>query len=357
MRNGSKNQAIRTILILVCLILTRPCLGTLYYNHPSVRDENNNTIRSGSIERLNSDGTHTTIASGLNNPSGIAFDTLGNLYYGNVITSGPMQLEIFKQTPNGAITNLCQVRDTSGSVSIGLWTFNIAVGPLGDIFCNHPKILDENHNTIRSGSIEKLNFDGTHTTIVSGLDKPTGIAFDTIGNMYYGNVTTDSPKQFEIFKKAPDGIITSLGKHMDPLGTISGGWALDIAVSPSGDIYYNHPMVINSEHAIIRMGSIEILNSDGFHTTVVSGLENPNGFTFDAYGNMYYSDVITSGPEQFNIFMMSPNGTITNLGQVRDTWGRISAVGFAFDIAVPEPGTLLMLGLGGFILYRNRRRD
>jgi len=229
------------------------------------------------------------------------------------------------------------------------------------VYYNHPRIVeiaDGKQSTIRPGSIEKLNPDGTRATVVSGLDDPSGIALDAAGNLYYGNVRHD-PIQFDLFKRAPDGTSTYLGQVRDTWGLISiGGWAFDVAVSPSGDIFYNHPAVFQQvgwDYVRIRAGSIEKLNPDGTRTTVVSGLDDPSGIALDAAGNLYYGNV-RHDPIQFELFKRAPDGTSMYLGQVRDTWGLISIGGWGFDVAIPEPGTVFLVGLGGLVILTTKRR-
>ena len=240
-RNKSINKAFPSLLILACIILTRTCHGTLYYNYPTEYDG----APSGSIQKLNAANERFIVASGLNNPSGIAFDNEGNLYFGNVIS---------------------------------------------------------NHN------------------------------------------------QFEIYQMTPDNTITRRKTIQFPNRISFSEWAFDIAVGPSGDIYYNYP----TEYDGAPSGSIQRLNASNERYMVASGLNNPSGIAFDNEGNLYFGNVI-SNPHQFEIYKMTPDHTITRL-QVIQLPDRISLGKWAFDIAVPEPGTLLMSGCGAFILFRNRRR-
>ena len=348
--------------------------ASILFNHPAVYD-GSKLIRAGSIEKLDADGTRSTLVSGLDNPSGIALDTEGNLYYGNVgrtilyhissIYYTSMGFELFKRRPDGTVTSLGQVRDTPGSISIGGWGFDIAVGSSGEIYFNHPSVYNDS-KLIRAGSIEKLDPDGTRHTLISGLDNPSGIAFDTEGNLYYGNVTSGS-LSVSLFKRSPDGTMTSLGQVFDTsAGSVSiSGWGFDIAVGSSGEIYFNHPSVYG-DSKLIRSGSIEKLDPDGTRSTLVSGLDNPSGIAIDSEGNLYYGNVGRTGIYYtssiytgmgIELFKLQSDGTVMNLGQVRDTPGSISIGGWGFDVAIPEPAAFMLLGWGGLTLLRRRRTD
>ncbi len=332
----------------------------VFFNYPSVYDSSG-VIRPGSIEKLSPDGTRTTMVSGLDYPSGMAFDAAGNLYYGNV-TDSLSRVDLFKWSRDGTVTNLGQVIDRSaGAVYIGGWGFDLAISPSGDIYYNYPSVFDQVHTAlkIRSGSIESLSADGTHSTVVPDLDYPSGITFDGAGNLYYGNVT-DSLACVDLFMRSPDGTVRSLGRVIDRSagGVYIGGWGFDLAVSPNGDIYYNYPSVFDKfdPELKIRSGSIERLSPDGTRTTVVCGLDYPSGLAFDTAGNLYYGNV-TDSLARVDLFMLSPDGTVTSLGQVIDrSAGAVYIGGWGFDVAIPEPGMVFLLGLGGLVVLTRKRR-
>ena len=346
-------------LSLFCLLslflnLSKAFETPIFFNYPRIFDADRITIRPGSIDKLSPDGTISTAVSGLNTPSGLTFDDVGNLYYGNV-KHNPLGFEIFKRTPEGMATNIGQVWDIPGGFSITGWGFDLAISPIGDVFFNHPESKTIDGITIRTGSIEKLSPDGTISTAVSSLNTPSGIAFDDVGNLYYGNVK-HNPLGFEIFKRTPEGMATNIGQVWDiPGGFSITGWGFDLAISPIGDVFFNHPESKTIDGITIRTGSIEKLSPDGTISTVVSGLNTPSGIAFDDVGNLYYGNV-KHDPLGFEIFMRTSEGVVTNLGQVVDKpAGHIYVTGWGFDIAIPEPATLMLLGLGGLALHRKRK--
>lgn len=351
--------------ILLCANVGLSVEVPIYYNHPKLLDcvvgGQCVEVRSGSIEKISTDGTHITVVSGLNNPSGIALDNAGNLYYGNVLEDH--NISLFKRTPDGIVTNLGMVIDRSEySMFIGEWGFDVAVSPFGDIYYNHPKLLEcvvgGQCVEVRSGSIEKMNPDGTHSTIVSGLNNPSGIALDAAGNLYYGNVMEDH--NISLFKRTPDGTVMSLGMVVDRSEyTMSiGEWGFDVAVSQSGDVYYNHPKllkcIVGGQCVEVRLGSIEKISPDGTYSTVVSGLNYPSGIALDTTGNLYYGNVMDD--HNISLLKLTPDGMVMNLGTVVDRTGYYMTIGeWGFDVAIPEPSTLFLLGLGSMALLRRRR--
>ena len=220
-----------------------------------------------------------------------------------------------------------------GLVSLCL---NVVQAVQRPIFYNHPSVWDYEHTfIIRPGSIDKLNSDGTRSTVVSGLDRPSGIALDAAGNLYYGNVTSGSTI-ISLFKRTRDGTVMNLGEVVNTSGgSVSvSGWGFDVVVSPSGDIFYNHPRVFVPGQGTIRAGSIDKLSPEGTRSTVVSDLDKPSGIAFDAAGNLYYGNV-TSGSIRISLFKRTPDGAVTNLGEVVNTsGGSVSIVGWGFDVAI-----------------------
>jgi hypothetical protein len=194
-------------------------------------------LKSGSIEKLGGG----VVVGGLNYPSGLAFDAQGNLYFGDV-TTGPIRVRLKKRAGDGTVTDLGTVVDTSaGYVAMGAWGFDVAVSAANEIFFNSPSIVavpapcapgqpcppsPPPPVVLKSGSIEKVG----GGVVVGGLNYPSGLAFDTQGNLYFGDVTS-GPIRVRLKKRAGDGAVTDLGTVVDTsAGAVAiGPWGFDVA--------------------------------------------------------------------------------------------------------------------------------
>ncbi len=148
------------------------------YSYPSGITSYGNTLfvsnsGNGTISKIDSLGNSSLFISGLSSPYGpyhASIDVLGNLYF---VDHGTGRL--YSSDQSGNITYL------NNSVSPFGGTFT-AVGPNGDIF-----ISDCN-----AGAVYKIDKSGNKTLFASGfigkstppVIGPTGIAFDSNGNMY-----------------------------------------------------------------------------------------------------------------------------------------------------------------------------
>ena len=159
---------------------------------------------ASTILKYNSSGVGTVFASGLNNPRGLAFDSSGNLYVAN----------------NGANTIL------------------------------------------------KYNSSGVGTVFASGLDFPICVALDGSGNLYVGETGSLS---HDILEYNSSGARTVFASGLGPTG---------LAFDSSGNLY-----AANAEDDTILK-----LNSTGARTVFASGLGTPYGLAFDSSGNLYVAD-------------------------------------------------------------------
>ncbi|HEY4271853.1 MAG TPA: hypothetical protein VGM65_07595 [Candidatus Udaeobacter sp.] len=172
------------------------------------------TEAKSSILKFTPDGKKSTVAKGTN-PDGMAFDRSGNL----VVSQGD---SIFKFTPKGIKR-----------------TFVISK-PFPD-FTDLVFDAAGNHFVTDEHSISKFAPDGTKSTFVGGLDHPTGLAVDAVGNVYVTVVTAPDASSHAILKFSPDGTkstFTSLP------GSFFAG---DLAIDRSGNLF-----VWNS-HAILKI--------------------------------------------------------------------------------------------------------
>jgi streptogramin lyase len=185
--------------------------------------------------------TPSDYVTGLNTPTGIAFDSAGNLYvadYGayNVTKITPN----FTKTPfisalngtpqqiafdvngnlwiagSGSFNGIVKVNTAgvSTTYSASGSPYGIAVDASGNAY----------YSEANSGDIKKLDPNGTVSTFATGLTQPNGMVFDKLGNL----IVADKG-QGEIKKITPAGVVSTLiSGMMNPS---------NLLYTPNGDLY------------------------------------------------------------------------------------------------------------------------
>ena len=216
---------------------------------------------TGNIYIINTEGNTSLFATGLSYPSGIAFDDIGNLYAG--CSNGIYQID-----STGTTTLFTTY---GGDLFLG-----IAIDPQGNIYGVDASI----------GAIIKFSSNGTYIeTIVSSLNSPTFLTFDTLGNLYVSLSGSN-----EVDKITPGGTLSTFATGFNiPYGLI---------FDSAGNLY-----VSNSGNQ-----TISIVSSNGSIITpfVTSCLATPYGITLDTIGNLYIANNAIN-----TISQVTPNITIT----------------------------------------------
>jgi len=254
----------------------------------------------------------TTFASTGFFPTGVAFDSAGNLYvanyYGNAIE---------KFTPGGV-----------GSVfaSTGL------DGPEALAFDSAGNLYVANYY---SSTIEKFNPGGVGSSFASGLSGPIGLAFDSAGNLYVSNYYSNAIEKF-----TPGGIGSTFFTTSGPNGNYG------LAFDAMGNLYVGN--FYNSLIEKITPGGVGSV----FATT---GAYDAGALAFDAAGNLFVAGATVVSPNSL-IEEFTPSG----IGSVFVTNAPASFLAFA-PSAVLEPssvvlGSLALVSLGVFACARRRLR-
>ena len=214
--------------------------------------------------------------SGLDSPSGLAFDNNGNLYVANFQNNTILE---FTNSGGTLSTNATVFANTGLDAPYGL-----AFDTAGNLYAAN----------YLNGTIEKfaytagmLSHSGT-TVISSGVQNPTGLAFDRSGNLYVANLVGFGDRTIEQF-------------------TNSGG----------------------------------ILSTNG--TTFADSLDSPFSLVFDVRGNLYYTDIYGCAIGIFTNTDGILNGTwaaFANLGQNNPT-----------GLAISEAGTLYVAYTGVSMVF------
>ncbi|RYY00613.1 hypothetical protein EON78_00660 [bacterium] len=262
------------------------------------------TVTNGSLGNLTAStnvlSVSTLVSTGLNQPSGIAVDSNGNVYIAD--------------TGNNSIKKI----DTNSIVTILVNTglnrpSGIAVDSIGNVY-----IADTNNNAIKKIDTSKpIGSPGYLTTLVNtGLNDPSGIAVDSIGNVYIADRLNTAIKKLDTF-----GNITTL---MDYYSGLSAPYA--VIVDSSGNLYIADSsnsikkrdtfgnittlsgLPQSTRIAVDSIGnlyapsssSIKKRDTSGNITTIVAGSNSPHGIAVDSSDNLYFTDPINNTINKIN---------------------------------------------------------
>jgi sugar lactone lactonase YvrE len=239
-------------------------------------------------------GSIPAVNPSLDNPSGLAFDSTGDLYVANL---GDGHIDRF--APGGTGTVFATVSTPEG----------LAFDSAGNLF-----VSSENPANSSDSTIVKLTSNGTASVFASGLDFPNGLAFDSAGNLYVANTDNST-----IMKFASNGTGSLFARTPYPDG---------LAFDSAGNLYAS-----NIEGGISKFSP----TGTGLGTFgTVSGVGE--GLAFDSAGNLY----VASGQ---TITRFTPSGA----GSVLATGGTLADPQFIAiqpGLVVPEPATWEMAVLG-----------
>ena len=196
---------------------------------------------ASTVLKYDAAGAATTVtSSGLNNPTGLAFDASGNLFVASRV----------------------------------------------------------------SGIISKITPLGVQSTFFSGLSSPTGLAFDTSGDLYVAN--QGSGGSITKITPAATSSLFATTNSVTPFG---------LAFDTSGNLFAAY----NATNTIQEFSSLGV-NLGAFATAGL--LSGPHGLVFDSAGNLYASNFINN-----TIVRYTPAG----VGSVFASTGLLNPYGLAFD--------------------------
>ena len=302
---------------------------------------------ASTIERFTPAGVRSTFVTGLNVPTGLAFDTNGNLYAA-IAGDGTIQ----KFTPNGVGSTLATGLNSP---------FGLAIDANGNLYAA------DGDNTI-----QKVTPGGVVSTFAStGVNDPYGLTFDASGNLYVANNGDSS-----IVKFTPDGVGTTFRKsHVNGL--------FGLAIDPTGRGVYTSSrdplmyVVAGNDGATPNIVVTPMVPVDVGGTladfagdyTIGAGV-NFGGLAIGSPGEIYAVMGINGGLGNASGFIekITPLGYSFGSNQPISSLGSTFATGLdspsfiAFGPAalVPEPATsaLTLFGAGGvFLALRFRRRS
>ena len=242
--------------------------------------------------------TVKVVASGLNKPTGIAIDD-GVIYFTEVPTPavpGGMNAVKKLDLEDRLITTLHMGEPQP---------VNITVGRDGTIYWT----------CLSAGVILKQDENGVTVEFITRLDKPSGIAIDRKGTLYFTEVPTPG------VPGGANGVFSTIdGKTIQTLH-MGEPEPVEITVAPNGDLYWT----CRSAGVILMLSK-----ADGVLHEFLTGLNKPTGITIDHKGqNLYFTEVPTPG-------VSGANGGSNKVSKYNLRTGRISVV----HVGDPQPNAV-----------------
>lgn len=270
----------------------------------------------GNLYKFTPSGNKSTVASGLYQPTALAFDRAGNLFVGNSGAGSPaIPATIIKITPDGSQSTFATLNNPN--------LLGLAFDGAGNLFVSN------------SISVVKITPSGTQSTFASQLQGAWPFAFDRTGNLYVGVNPTGSSS---ILKYAPDGTSSTFATFP------AGSSIVALAFGSGGDLF------------VRRGSSILKIKPDATQTTFATNDRFFYPLAFDG------SAVLFAGLNAYNstepaIVDFNSSGVATTFA-----FGPLSPTAFAFEPVTEKVRNISARGLvaggdntliGGFIVGGN----
>lgn len=183
----------------------------------------------------------------------------------------------------------------------------------------------------------------TSNATITGLgasDSVTGLSVDPTTETFYLSTNQTGVGNF-LYTLNP---MTGAATLVAPMGSINELY-IDIAVGPTGDMYA-HDILTDSLYSINKAtGASTLVGLTGHLANFAQGMD----FDFED-GNLYGTVYTGGGTGKFVRFDLTTGAGIV----LADTTPWNSEMEMAINSPIPEPASLLLIGLGGLALLRRR---
>ena len=222
---------------------------------------------AGAIYQYARDGTQSTFASDLNQPRGLAFDSVGNLF---VATNSCDEATwchptIVKITPAGAQSTFATIPDS-------FFAEGVAIDSLDNVYV----MAIAWSNTV--SIIFKITPEGGRGSFGFVPGHGFDLAFDRTGNLFAADVTGQT-----IYKFTPDGRRSVFVGPEAFTKPDTGPFGL--AFDPLGNLFVTTAMYPDTADTILKF------TAKGIKRTFVSGLPNPRDLIFDSAGKLFVTEM------------------------------------------------------------------
>jgi hypothetical protein len=219
-------------------------------------------------------GTQSTYATGLDNPRGLAFDSIGNLFAAH----NP-------EVDDHDIGRVLKFNLRNKVSTVGSAAFFGFEGLATDIAGNAYVMATDDRSPTGVGTIFKFTPDGERivfgsvpgTTPGNAGQANWGLAFDSAGNLY----AADGGAQ-TIYKFAPNGTRTVF---VGPSAFAAGEYPVGLAFDSSGNLFVSIETFTDP-----GADSIVYFSPTRVKSTFATGLTFPRGLAFDSSGNLFVAE-------------------------------------------------------------------
>jgi len=237
-----------------------------------------NTPGSHKIFEFTPSGVQSIYASGLDNPRGLVFDSIGNLLVAHN-----------KEADNHVIGRVLKFNLRNHVSTVGSAAKFDFVGLAIDIAGNAYVMATDDTSPTGAGTIFTFTPDGERivfgsvpgTTPGNLLQASQGLAFDSAGNLY----AADGGAQ-TIFKFAPNGTRTVFA---GPSEFAPGAYPTGLTFDSSGNLFVSTecfaPFFCDPGSDTILM-----FTPIGTESTFATGLTTPRGMAFDSSGSLFVAE-------------------------------------------------------------------
>ena len=216
-------------------------------------------------------GVQSIYASGLNNPRGLAFDRIGNLFATTAHDAG--EIEIGKVLK----FNLRNHVSTFGSAAKFFFE-GLAIDIAGNVYV----MANDDTSPTGASTIFKFTLSGDRIVFGSLPSQGWGLAFDSAGNLYAAQGPVNFGGDPTIYEFAPDGTRTIFA---GPDAFATGEYPVGLAFDSSGNLF-----VSIETFGDPGTDSIVHFTPLGVKSTFATGLTFPRGLAFDSSGNLFVAE-------------------------------------------------------------------
>lgn len=217
------------------------------------------------------DGTQSIYASGLDNPRGLAFDSIGNLFATTAHEADHIEIgKVLK-------FNLRNHVSTVGSAAKFFFE-GLAIDVVGNTYV----LANDDTSPTGASTIFKFTPSGERIVFGSIPSQGWGLAFDSGGNLYAAQGPVNFGGDPTIYKFAPDGTRTVFA---GPSEFAEGEYPVGLAFDSSGNLFVS--IETFSEPGA---DSIVYFTPMGVKSTFAIGLTFPRGLAFDSLGDLFVAE-------------------------------------------------------------------